>query len=90
MVWHVWTNEATVDACDTTWNQKSRLELDGVRYEITAFESDDGTFRATWACSLCKENGAWVPISSDAKEVVRHAEIGVRVHHALVHGSALE
>ena len=42
----------------------------------------------TWAFALCKENGAWVPISSDAKEVVRHAEIGVRVHHALVHDRA--
>jgi hypothetical protein len=66
------------------------MELDGVRYEITAFEAADGTYRATWACGRCKEKGAWVPVSSDSQEIMNQAEIGVRVHHALVHGNALD
>jgi hypothetical protein len=83
-------SEALVETCKTHWTQKKRMELDGIRYEICAFESADATFRATWACGECQEKGAWVPISADAQEIMRQAEIGVRVHHALVHGDAFD
>ena len=79
-----------METCNTPWNQKKRIVVNGVRYEITAFESSDGSFRATWACGHCQEKGAWVPISGDAKEIIHQAEIGVRVHHALVHGNGLD
>jgi hypothetical protein len=29
-------------------------------------------------------------VSGDPQEILNQAEIGVRVHHALVHGSALD
>jgi hypothetical protein len=78
------------EICNTRWTQRKRMEVDGVRYEITAFEATDGSFRATWACGQCQEKGAWVPISADSHEIMRQAEIGVRVHHALMHRSALD
>ena len=81
---------AVVEPCNTSWTQRKRLELNGVRYEIAAFQSTDGSFRATWSCGHCQEKGAWVPISGDAKEIIHQAEIGVRVHHVLVHRNVVD
>jgi hypothetical protein len=74
-----------MNAISTLWQQREQYELDGVRYEVSGFASGDGLYSATWFCSRCKEKEAWSSINAKAPEIIRQAELGVRVHHELIH-----
>jgi hypothetical protein len=67
--------------------KRKQLQLGKVRYEIQISPTGaDGFCRATWFCSECAENGTLSPVGMDVTELIREAEIGVRVHHTLYHG----
>jgi hypothetical protein len=74
-----------MNAINTLWQQREQFELDGVRYDVSGFAAGDGSYRATWFCNKCNEKGSWSPVSSKASDIIRQAELGVRVHHALIH-----
>jgi hypothetical protein len=71
-------------------NQLSRCKdvvIGNVTYKINVNGENGGMFRATWTCSNCNEKGAWSPVSSDAKQAVELAKIGMEIHHSLLHSS---
>ncbi len=71
----------------TNGQRRKLLQLGRIRYEIIVTPAgDDGICRASWFCEECRENGTWSPFGADASELIRQAEIGVRVHHSLYHG----
>jgi hypothetical protein len=70
----------------TEWKRLKQIEMDGVKYDI-CFSKRDGMYRAAWVCEVCCEQGAWAPLSSSAFQAGELAQIGIRIHHALVHHS---
>ena len=62
------------------------LDIDGVRYEITARHYDQEMYRATWTCMACREEGAWAPVSREVTQAVQSAAVGIRLHHSFCHG----
>ena len=68
----------------TGWKRLKQVEVDGVIYDICVTERG-GMYRAAWVCSECCEQGAWAPTSGTAAQAIDLAEIGLRIHHALVH-----
>jgi hypothetical protein len=76
---------AKVTGTNSAWKRRKQFQLGGVVYEITTHEFG-ALYRAEWVCEQCREAGAWAPISSTPEQAIDLAEIGLRVHHTLVHG----
>jgi hypothetical protein len=70
----------------TEWKRLKQIEVDGVKYDI-CFSKRDGMYRAAWVCAECCEQSPWAPLSSSATQAGELAQIGIRIHHALVHYS---
>jgi hypothetical protein len=76
-----------VTDANSAWKRRKQCEFDGLVYEISTHEF--GSFyRAEWVCEQCQETGAWAPISATPEQAIELAEIGLRVHHTLVHGES--
>jgi len=71
---------------DTEWKRLKQLEIDGVTYDICITPCGD-MYRAAWVCAECCEQCAWAPISGSPAQASELAQIGLRMHHALVHPS---
>jgi hypothetical protein len=65
-----------------------QMDIGGVSYEIWTYEFGS-LYRAEWLCQECREAGAWAPISATPDQAVKLAQIGLRIHHSLVHGEPL-
>jgi hypothetical protein len=63
----------------------TQVVLDGVQYEISISQFAGGFRRATWTCLDCSEEGAFAPISADAKHAIALAKVCVHMHHSLLH-----
>ena len=79
------TGSEDVSTSDSDRRIKKQVNLDGVRYDITVSTVSDGIYRATWKCSECHEEGAWSPLSGDPVQAVHMAQVGIQVHHSLLH-----
>jgi hypothetical protein len=62
------------------------IDVGDVRYEIAVYDFDEN-YRAEWICDRCGESGAWAPISATADGAIELAELALKIHHTLVHGS---
>jgi hypothetical protein len=75
-----------VNVSDASLVQRKSLRIGGIRYQVRVVQyGSDSIYRATWFCSGCDETGAWSPIGSNVSDLIEQVEVGVRVHHSLVH-----
>jgi hypothetical protein len=74
---------------EALWQRPQHVDWDGVGYDISIIERSDGFFQAAWNCLGCCEEGVLVPIGATPDEVLLLAQIGIRVHHRLIHGDEM-
>ena len=68
----------------TAWKRLKQIEIDSVKYDICVTERD-GMYQAAWVCHECCEQGAWAPTSGSASQASDLAQLGLQIHHSLVH-----
>ena len=74
-----------MDEFDTDRLRIKQIVLDGVQYEIAVSEFTFGFHRATWTCTDCSEEGAFAPVSADARHAIALAKVCIQLHHGLLH-----
>jgi hypothetical protein len=70
---------------DSERSLNRQFAIGDVRYDITVKPFSEGTFRATWICTSCNEEGAWAPVSADPGQAAESAIVGLQIHHTFVH-----
>jgi hypothetical protein len=70
----------------TEWPHRQQIQVESVTYDIFIHADCDGSFQSSWACLGCGEKAFLTPIRSTADEALLLAEMGIEVHHQLLHG----
>ena len=65
-------------------SQQEYIDLDGIRYEISLAEREDG-YEAVWICPSCDKRDSRERIAATADRAVELAQIGLKLHHFFVH-----
>ena len=73
---------------DSERSLNRQFEIGDVRYDITVKPFSEGTYRATWTCTSCNEEGAWAPVSANPGQAAESAIVGLQIHHTFVHGAS--
>jgi hypothetical protein len=70
---------------DANWPLPQQVDFDGLKYDISVLERENGSFDASWFCSECSEEGVSTSAGAAPNEVLLLAHIGLSVHHQLFH-----
>ena len=65
-------------------SQQEYIDLDGIRYEISLTEGDDG-YQAVWICPTCDQRDSRARTAATAARAIELAQIGLKLHHFFVH-----
>jgi hypothetical protein len=74
--------------CPAEWRRAKQFKIDGVTYDICVAPKG-GQYKSAWVCTRCIEQGPIDQTWSTREEAAARAEIGLRIHHAFVHGGPL-
>jgi hypothetical protein len=72
--------------CPAAWTRAKRLTIEGVTYDICIVRKGE-LFKSAWVCTRCVEQGPSDQCWPTGDEAAARAEIGSRIHHAMVHGT---
>src|SRR5688572_7853814 len=75
-------------SCPAEWTRAKQLHIDGVLYDICVL-AREGQFKSAWVCSQCMEQGPSDRTWPTAEVATERAEVGLKIHHAFVHGPPL-